>query len=423
MFRSVTLISSLLLGMSVLLMGTGLMGTALGLRAGIAAFSPGVTGVVMSAYFIGYIAGTFLCPRIILQVGPVRAFAAMASMASAAILCHAMLVTPLAWFVLRVISGVCMVGMYMAVESWLNVLASNTNRGRLFAVYQVVCLVSLAVGQFLVLVGDIGGYVPFVLSSVLISLSLVPVALTTVQQPGPVPSARVSLSHLYALSPSAMSGAFGSGLLNGTLWGIGPLFANLSGRTDAGVASFMSAVILGGALLQWPVGWISDRIDRRLVLAGVGLLGACFAGVVAWSAAGPMEWMMVTGFLYGGMAFSVYGLSVAHMNDMVDSRDALEAARGMLLVHGVGAMMGPMAGGVLMGRFGPRALMVFLAGCLVLVGLVGLVRRQVRDVPEGEGHGGFVPMLRTSQAAIELDPRLDEAMEESAHDAPDETPQ
>lgn len=417
MFRSVTLISSLLFGMAVLMSGTGLLGTALALRAGAEAFSPAVTGVVMSAYFIGYVAGTFLCPGIIRQVGPIRAFAAMASVASAAILCHAMLVNPPVWFLLRVFSGVCMVGMYMAVESWLNVLASNTDRGRLFAAYQVVCLASLAVGQFLVLVGDIAGYVPFALSSVLISLSLVPVALTTVQQPGPVPSARVSLSHLYDLSPSAMSGAFGSGLLNGTLWGVGPLFAHLSGRTEGGVAAFMAAVIVGGALLQWPVGWVSDRYDRRVVLAGVGLLGACFAGAVAWSSSGPVVWTMVTGFLYGGMAFSVYSLSVAHMNDMVEPHDALEAARGMLLAHGVGAMLGPMAGGYLMGRFGPGSLMVFLACSLVMVGLVGLARRQVREAPEGEEHVEFVPMLRTSQAAMELDPRLEDALEESSRDA------
>ncbi|MDH5527950.1 MAG: MFS transporter [Nitrospirota bacterium] len=414
MLGTVTIIFSLLLGMAALLMGVGLMGTTLGLRAAVEGFSPGVTGVVMSAYFVGYVIGTRWCPGMIRRVGHIRAFAAMASVASTAILCHSMLVTPVVWTVLRVITGTCMVGLYLSVESWLNALASNTNRGRLFAVYQIVCLSALAVGQFLVLAGDVAGFVPFVLSSLLISLSLVPVALTTVEQPAAVPgSGAVALKHLVRLSPSAMGGALGSGLLNGTLWGMGPLFAHLAGRDEMGVASFMAVLILGGALLQWPVGWLSDRMDRRLVLAGVGVCGAVCAVAVAATATAPLPWLLGTAFFYGGMAFSVYGLSVAHMNDMVEPHHALEAARGIMLLHGVGAMIGPIVGGLLMGALGPGALMGFMAVVLALVGGFCLLRRVARK-RSGAGQTGFVPMLRTTQAAFEMDPRMEEEPEKQS---------
>ncbi|MDH4228911.1 MAG: MFS transporter [Nitrospirota bacterium] len=406
MLSTFTAISTLLLAMAVLLMGTGLMGTALGLRAGIEHFSPTVTGVVMSAYFIGYVVGTYVCPRMIRRVGHIRAFSAMAAVAAASILAHGLLVHPLAWMVLRVISGLCMVGLYMTMESWLNVLASNSSRGRLFAVYQTINLLALAVGQFLVLIGDVAGMVPFALAAVLISLALVPVALTPVEQPASVPTVRIGLGHLYALSPTGLAGSLGSGLLNGTLWGMGPVFAHLAGLSNAGVATFMAAIILGGAVLQWPVGWLSDHRDRRIVLAGVGLCGAGFALLMGLFSGHGLAWMAVSGFFYGGMAFTVYGLSMAHLNDMLKPHEVLEAARGMMLMHGVGAMLGPMLGGALMHLFGPAVLMLFFAAVLLFVGGFGLLRKSIKSPPQGGRRGGFVPMLRTSQAAMEMDPRI-----------------
>jgi MFS family permease len=400
-------IFSLLLGVAILLVGIGLLGTLLAVRAGVEHFSDTVTGVVMSAYFLGFAAGTYICPALIRRVGHIRAFAAMAAVASAAAIGHALLVHPITWAVLRVITGACMVGLYMVIESWLNVLAPSQRRGRIFAFYVAVTLVALALGQFLILVGDVDQFVPFGIAAALLSLALVPIALTRVAQPEPVEAPELGLRHLYQLSPLGTLGALAAGLVSGAFWGMGPLYAYRVGLSDFSVAGFMAATIFGGALLQWPVGHLSDHHDRRMVLTTVCFLGAALAVLIGVAAHVSPRLLFACAFLYGGLAFTVYGLSVAHVNDYLEPAQVLEATRGLLLLYGVGATLGPSTGGVVMARIGPDGLPAGFALALGLLGVFALYRmRQSAAVPT-EAQGAFVPMVRTSQAALELDPRAE----------------
>jgi len=406
MFSVVSRISSLLLGGATLLVGMGLLGTLLAVRARVEGFSEVTIGVVMAAYFLGFVAGTFVCPALIRRVGHIRAFAAMATVASCVAVLHVLVVHPAAWFLLRVVNGVCVVGLYMVMESWLNVLAPNPVRATLMGIYGSVNLVSMGLGQFLLLAAPVEGFELFGLAAVLISLALVPVALTQVAEPRPVGVPQVSLAHLWRASPLGLVGSAVAGVTNGAFWGLGAVFAHRMGLSTLGVATFMGATILGGAFLQWPLGRLSDRHDRRTVLTVVCGLGAVLAlAALGVSRAAPAA-LMVPAFLYGGMAFTVYGMSVAHVNDYVPPDETLEAARGMLLVYGVAATLGPVLAGLCMHAFGPGALLAFLAANLAGMTLFALYRMGRRAPVPLDAQGTFVPVHRTSQAALRLDPRM-----------------
>lgn len=387
------------------MVGIGLLFTALGLRAGLMDFPVTVTGVVMSAYFAGFILGTYLCPAIIRRAGHIRAFAAMASVASTMPILHALVLTPWAWGALRLITGVCIVGLYMVIESWLNALAPNSKRGKIFAAYMATTLGALALGQFLILVGDVLGFTPFALVSILLSFALVPVALTRVPEPPPVTAPRQALRRLFAIAPVGCFGALASGLLNGAFFGMGAVFAQRVGMTEAGVASFMSATIVGGAVLQWPVGQLSDRRDRRLVLAAVCASAALLAAL-AFLAEGYSAPLLATiSFFYGGLAFTVYGLSVAHVNDLLEPARILEATGSLLLLHGIGAAIGPSAAGFLMQQLGPGSLLVYFALVLAVLAGYALYRYRLVARPAPADAHGYVPMAGSSQALLQMDPR------------------
>ena len=381
--------------------------TALGLRAGLMDFPVTVTGLVMSAYFAGFIVGTYVCPAIIRRAGHIRAFAAMASVASTMPILHALVVTPWAWGALRLLTGACVVGLYMVIESWLNALAPNSGRGKIFAAYMATTLGALALGQFLILVGDVLGFTPFALVSILLSLALVPVALTRVAEPPPVAAPRPALRRLLAVAPVGFVGAVASGLLNGAFFGMGAVFAQRVGMDKAGVAAFMSATIIGGALLQWPIGQLSDRRDRRLVLAAVCASAALLAALAFFAErfSGPL--LLTVAFFYGGLAFTVYGISVAHVNDLLEPARVLEATGTLLLLHGIGAVIGPSAAGFLMQQLGPGSLLVFFALVLAAAGGYALYRyKLVARRPVGEPVG-YMPMADSSQALLQLDPRTE----------------
>ncbi len=317
MMTMVSSVSSLLLGLGILLIGSGCLGTLLGMRATVEHFPEMVTGLIMSSYFLGFVAGAYFCPPIINRVGHIRTFAVMAAVASAVVLIHALVVDPLAWAALRFVTGVCSVGLFMVIESWLNSQSSNQRRGQVFAVYMTVNMVAMAAGQYLILINDIRTYVPFAVITILYSLSLVPVALTRVLEPTPVAAPALRLHHLFGKSPLGVLGTLIAGLVSGAFWGMGAVFAKLMGLPNHWIAGFMSAVIMGGAVLQLPIGRLSDHRDRRVVLLAVSLGGA--ATVLASFA---MDWkvplaVIVGGFVYGGFTMPIYALSVAHTNDQL----------------------------------------------------------------------------------------------------------
>ena len=412
MLKIATRTFPLLLGIGLLLVGIGLQGTLLALRANLEHFSVTMTGLMMSAYFMGFIVGTFLCPKLIRGFGHIRAFSAFAAITAAAAIAHGMVVDPWLWTALRIITGTCMVGLYMVIESWLNAMAPNEQRGRFFAVYTIITLLAMALGQYLILLDDIGGYRLFSLTALLVALAVVPVALTRILQPAPVTAPSIGLKHLYRESPLGVSGALISGINNGAFWGLGALFAQRIGMPEAGIALFMSLTIIGGALLQWPIGHLSDRYDRRHVLVLVSFITAAIAGLTFLTVDISHALLIALSVGYGGFAFSLYGLSVAHVNDHLDADHILEASRNLLLVYGAGAVIGPTVASYFMQQVGPGSFLLFLATTLVLLGTLGLYRLRVGRVIPAEEQMEYAAMVRTSPVALEMDPRLDTEEEE-----------
>lgn len=398
-------LSTLLSGVGLLVVGVGLLFSVLGLRAGVAEFSSVTLGLVTSAYFVGFVVGTYLCPMVIRRVGHIRAFAAMASLASTMPILHALWVDPWFWGALRLVTGICLVGLYIVVESWLNALAPSQHRGKLFAVYMSVNFVALALGQWLILVGDRLGFVPFAMVSVMFSFALLPITMTPVDEPEPVEAPRLSLRNLYEASPMGMAAALASGLITGAFYGMGALFAQGVGFTDAGVASFLAAAILGGALFQWPVGHYSDSHDRRLVLVWVCVLGAAVSGGAYVLSQFSGDALIPLALLFGGLMFAIYGLGVAHVNDVIDSTRLVEFTGGLLLIHGVGAAIGPTLAGAVMDAFGPASLMLYFAGVLGLLALYTLYRLRAAAAVPAEDKASFVVMGGGSQAVLQMDPR------------------
>lgn len=399
-------VAVLLLGMSILLVGNGLLGTALGLRAAYERYTDSVIGIMMALYFFGFIVGTFLCPHLIKRVGYIRAFAVLAAIGAAAAVAHALFVHAAVWFALRVVSGICLVGLYIILESWLNEQASNSQRGRILALYTAVVLVALGLGQFLILLDPAVDFVAFGLVSILFCLGLVPVAATPMPEPRPVAAPRLGLGRLYRISALGLAGALVAGLVSGAFWAVGAVFAQRIGLSHAGIAAFMGATIFGGAVLQWPIGLLSDHRDRRWVLALVVFVCAFFA-LAGLAMSWYSQFALVTCmFLFGGTSFSIYALSVAHMNDRLeDPSHVVEVSSGLLLVYGWGAMIGPAVAGGLMQAFGPRSLLLYFGLATMLLGLYALLRiHRTAPVPL-QAQGAFVPLLRTSQVALEMQPQ------------------
>jgi len=400
----VSSISSLLLGIGIILIGSGFLGTLLGMRATLENFSEAVIGLLMSAYFLGFIAGAYGCPPLINRVGHIRAFTVMAAVASAAILTHAIIIDPWVWAALRLITGICSVGLFMVIESWLNAQATNQQRGRVFAVYMTVNMLAMAVGQYLLLFSDIGSFLPFALIAILFSLGLVPVALTRIKEPQPISTPALRLKHLYAKAPVGVIGPLIAGLLLGAFWGMGAVFATGIGLADTWIAIFMSATILGGALLQLPIGRLSDSHDRRRILQVVSLAGAAAAAAAFALAPWTPLALVISSFLLGGFTFPIYALSVAHMNDHLQPNEVLDATSGLLLTYGIGAAFGPSAAGALMTALGPRMLLVYFFILLLVLTVACRYYMRVRAPVPSADQGEFVPMVRTSQAALEMHP-------------------
>jgi len=401
----------LLGGFGILLAGVGLIGTVVGLRATTAGFGNLQIGLVMAGYYAGYIIGTLFVPRLIRNVGHVRCFAAFSALAAAASLGFGLLVDEALWFVLRVVSGICVVGIYMVVESWINEQSAGPNRGRIFSVYMMSTLVALAAGQFLLLAGDTSHLTLFALSAILISLGVVPVAITRVTEPGIDVAVPVQLTELARISPLGMVGALSSGIVIGAFWSMAPVFGHRLELSDGDIALLMSSTILGGVLLQWPIGHLSDRIDRRTVLILTSLAAAAASGAISYIAVHGQPGLIAGSFLYGGLMFTLYSISVAHTNDHLVAEQVLEATRGLLLVFGIGALCGPILAGLAMRVLGPAGLPAMSATVATGLALFGVFRMTRRAAPAVEEQAEFVPMVRTSPVALEMHPEADQAPE------------
>lgn len=380
----------LLLGMGVLMLGAGLQSTLLGLRATLEGFPTPVTGVVMSCYYVGYVLGTVIAPPLLRQIGHIRVFAALAAVASVAILIQGCFVNPVVWGAMRLISGVCFAGIYVVAESWLNDRASRASRGRLLAVYMLVLYVGLGAAQFLLILSNPLTSTPFMLVSVLISLAMVPIVVSAQKMPERAVPGNVRLRDLYRNSPLGIVAITVSGLISAIIFSMGPVYARLSGLETKNIATFMALSILAAVVTQYPVGRLSDRMDRRTVIAGICTFAMIFAGSIVAFPAMPHAVFLTLAALFSGFALTLYSLSVSHVNDKLEPAQMVAASSALLLLNGTAAAVGPVLAGSLMSAFGPPAYFAMLAtltGALAIYDLWRKYRR--RPVPPSQ-KGPFI---------------------------------
>jgi MFS family permease len=400
----------LLLGMGILMLGSGLLSTLLGVRATLEGFPTPIIGLVMSGYYVGYLAGTQLAPRGLRQVGHVRVFAALAALASVAALVFASWVHPLPWGLMRFLTGVCLAGIYVVAESWLNHRASRSNRGRLLALYMLVLYIGLGSAQFLLLLSSPQSEAPFMLVSALISLAMVPIVASAQPTPEPAAPRHVRYRELYQHSPLAVVAVAVSGMISSIIFSMGPVYARLSGAGTRAVAEFMAVSIFAAVLTQYPAGRLSDRMDRRTVIAGACVLATLVA--VAIELLGPhAHWLflLLTG-LFSGTALTLYSLAVSHINDKLEPSQMVAASSRLLLINGMAAAVGPTLAGSLMAVFGPRAYFGTLGTLTAALALYDLWRKaQQEPVP----HDLKGPFINTQQivAIAGLDPAPEAGVE------------
>lgn len=397
--------SALLFGTFLLLAGIGLLGTLVSMRLDATGSSSLTIGLVGGAYFFGLIVGTRYAGRVIGAVGHIRAFAAFASILSVATLSFTFVDGAEQWAGLRFINGFCLAGLFMCLESWLNAQTSNEQRGRILSLYMIAVYLGQGTGQMLLPLPDPGGFTRFMVCAAFISLAVVPIAMTRIAAPTPSFVGGMSLRRLYALSPLGIGGAFASGLSLGAFYVLAPVFTRTIGLDVSDTARFMGLVIVGGLVLQWPIGHVSDRIDRRFVLVAVsvGLVAVSGVFVVAehWSTAA----LVPVAPLLGSAIFTLYPLSVAHANDRLEPDKIVAVSAGLITAYGLGAAIGPPAASALMQATGPGGLFTFIAGVGVAIAAFTLWRMRQRAPVPTEEQTVFVPLPRTTPIAGALDPR------------------
>ncbi len=399
-------VAALLLSVALLLMGNGLQGTLLPVRAQLEKFSTFDIGVLGSCYFLGFAAGCYLGPYVVRRVGHIRAFTATVSLASTLVLVHALVVQPSLWWSIRALTGFCFAILYMVIESWLSEKSTNENRGVVFSLYTIINFTVVTLGQMMLTLGDPTAFPLFAAASILVSLAALPVALTSAPAPAPIATVKIRVRHLYESSPVAVAGVLVVGFANGSFWALGPVFALsnpfISGTT--GIALFMSTAVIAGAAGQWPLGRLSDKIDRRKVIV-ISCAGAALAGIGMSIFADRWEQAVYAfAFLFGVFAFPLYSLSAAHMNDSVEPGGFVEASSGLLLLYAVGAVLGPLMAASTMRIAGPNGLFLYTAAAHAVMVLFAAYRLHRSPRPTDDQREPFMDSVRVAQTIVPLDP-------------------
>lgn len=395
---------ALLLGMGLLMIGNGLQGTLLGVRGEIEGFSTLQMSFVMSAYFVGFLGGSRLAPEMIRRVGHVRVFAALASFISAVMISYPMLTDPIAWSLGRVVIGFCFSGVYVTAESWLNNAASNENRGQALSLYMIVQMIGIVSAQALMLVGDPAGYETFVIASILVSVSFAPILLSISPTPAFDTTKPMTLRQLMDTSPLGCVGMFLLGGVFSAQFGMAAVYGARAGLTLVEISTFLASFYIGALVLQYPLGWFSDRMDRRLLILLVSVVGGISA-VVGMVFGVDFPVLLAAAFVIGGMSNPLYSLLIAYTNDYLEHEDMAAASGGLIFINGLGAIAGPLITGWLMGDtvFGPSGFFLFIAVLLfVMAGYAVYRMTQRASVPVDET-GTMSPLYPTaSPVALEV---------------------
>jgi len=404
MLNAIGPVRSILVAIAVLMAGAGVMSALVSLRLQDAGYHPTLIGLVATAYFGGLTVGSLRVSRIIVRVGHIRAFAAFVSLLSASTLAYSVHQNVVFWGALRFIDGMCLAGVYVCLESWLNDRAEPHTRGTVLAVYMIALYGGQAVGQFLLNAGQATPATPFVIGSILISLAVLPISLTRSASPVIAAAPALAIRRLYAISPLGFAGALATGLVLGSFYGLGAVYARRLGMDVAATAAFMSAVITGGVVLQWPLGWLSDHFDRRRVIIGAMVGATAVSALIAVVAANAGGWLLAVGGIFGGLSFALYPLCVAHANDHVSPEERVGASGGLVLVYSAGAAAGPALCAVAMSAFGAVGLFGFIAACMALAAAFGAWRLTVRSPVPSELQQPYQALPRTTPMSATLDP-------------------
>ena len=397
MFAAIASAWALLLGVALIMLGNGLHGTLLGVRATLEGFGTGTTGLVLTGYFAGFMAGSWIVPRLLAQVGHVRVFAALASFASGAALLHTLFVSPLSWGLFRLVTGFSIAGLYVVAESWLNDAATNKTRGQLLSVYMIILMGGMGGGQLLMNLYDPRSFELFVLVSVLISFALIPITLSAGRAPAFEAPESIGARALYRTSPLGVVGVFLIGIAHGALFAMGPVYATRIGLAVDLLSYFIAAALLGGLALQWPIGWLSDRFDRRKVIVAVAWVATGAAAGAGLGGEDSYAVLIVLTVLLGGTSLPLYSLCGAHINDHLTPRQMVAASATLVLVSGAGLTLGPSLAALAMGHTGPSGMFWSLAAAHGCVGFYGLYRMGRRDPVPLEKQRRYWPVsLRTS---------------------------
>ncbi len=409
-------IAALLAGSALLLLAGGLHGLLLPLRGLQEGFSDSALGLLGAGWAAGYMIGCLVTPLIVKRVGHTRSFGVLCSLAGITLLLNLLFMDPAAWIVLRSFSGFCFAGAAMIVESWLNERATSQSRGRIFGLYTMINLGATTCGQMLLTLGEPSGFAFFVIGSIIYSLALLPTALSTAASPQPLTQARLDPRKLWKNSPIAVVAIFLVGVSNGAFGTLGAVYGRRIGLEVSDIAVMMSLALLAGAAIQLPVGFASDRLDRRLVLIVMALLAmglgfglTLFGGISALATIS-----MIAAF--GGMIYSMQPVIVAHASDHAEPGDFLKTSGGLLLIYGTGTMVGPVAAAPLMSATSPSALFQITAAAHLMIIIFAVWRMTQRVAVDAADRTDFVPSFATGRyntpETSALDPRFDEEMRE-----------
>lgn len=410
----------LLLGMLLLMIGNGMQGTLLGIRGGIEGIPTFQMSVVMSGYFGGFLLGSLVVPGVIKNVGHVRVFAALGSLISAAVVLYSIQPDWIVWTLLRVMVGFCFCGVYITAESWLNASSTNENRGQALAAYMITQLLGIVIAQGLLNIGDPAGYLLFIIPSVLVSLAFTPILLTARPAPNFETIKRMSFARLYEASPLGCVGVFLMGGVFSALAGMSSVWGASIGLSVAQISLFVAAIYSGGLVLQYPLGWVSDRWDRRrlvLILSAVGALTTLVVVVVQPGTLG----LVVAGAIMGGVANPIYAVLLAYTNDYLDQSDMAAASAGLLFIYGVGSFGGPLITGWMMAQMGPSGFWAYMGVLMLALAIYAGWRMTRRRALTPDEQGNYA-VITPGNTQLVVGAALDDAQSSGQADAQDAPP-
>jgi MFS family permease len=392
---------ALLFGMFLLMLGNGLQGTLLGVRGSIEGMSPQTMSWVMTGYFVGFLFGSQLTPNMIRRVGHVRVFAALGSLVSACLILYAAWTNPYFWFLLRIIVGFCFSGIYVVAESWLNDSSSNETRGQTLSAYLIVQMMGIVLAQAVLNFADPSGYMLFIIISVVVSLSFAPILLSVSPAPQFQTSKRMTLSQLWSISPLGVVGQFFLGAIFAALFGMASVYGTERGLTVKDISLFVAAIYFGGMILQYPIGWVSDRMDRRVLIFIVCSIGTFFS--FAANLSDSFIWLLIVAFIIGGVSNPLYSLYIAYTNDNLEHDDMASASGGLIFLTGIGAIFGPSIVGWLLDEYGAASYFWFIGSVMAIMGSYALYRMTQTSSTAVEDTNAYAPITPTSTpVAMEL---------------------